>query len=830
LLVLSQKTDNFPLSFTLPVLMFRSAFSHIILFLFLSFSAPYFLQAQIPVRETRAIPALEKIKIDGVLDESVWKDAPGATDFFTYEPTIGEPARFRTRVKVLFDDNALYIGAILFDPSPDSILKELSQRDQGGANADFFWITINPYRDGQNIFRFEVSAANVQTDIKITSGRHDRNWDAVWESHVQITEFGWVVEMAIPFSAIRFPKGEEHNWDVNFWRNVRRTREISSWNFVDRTKRDPGSQDGRLTGIRDIKTPFRLSLFPYVSGYVENNPIGNTYAYSAGMDLKYGISESFTLDLTLVPDFGQRKSDDQILNLSPFEVRYGENRQFFTEGTELFTKAGIFYSRRVGKRPSGYSKVSNQLEDKEVIISNPDEAQLRNATKITGRSANGVGIGFFNAMTRKMAAVIEDEFGNQREYETEPFTNYNMLVYDKVFRKYSNINFINTNFYQPSSRKIANVTGTSFKIADNSNLFSFQGTGAYSMRYDTISDKTATGYHYDLNVGKISGTWQYGYGIIIMSNTYNPNDMGYLSRNNDFSQELEARYQVFVPKGRFLNWRTDFSLRHSQLHQPRELIDTRLRLSFNATFRNYYSIGSRADYRPLGYYDHYEPRVPGRYFLLPASFEYNIWMSSDYRKKISYNTSGNIHNRNGLGIYFAFNPRFRLSDKLNFNHQTQFSYTFAEHGYISQINSDSIVFGERDKRTITNTLSGAFVFNNKSAITLNLRHYWSLVDYTGNYYLLNDNGLLSAFYYEKDDDINFNTFNIDLIYSWNFAPGSSMNFMWKNSIYDREVGSGITNEGFIDNLNNTLGLPQTNNFSIKISYYLDYKYLTRSRT
>lgn len=811
--------------------MFRSAFSHIILLVFfLNISALDFLQAQLPVREIRAVRAMERIKIDGTLDESAWKDAPNATDFFTYEPTIGEPARFRTRVKVLFDDNALYIGAILFDSSPDSILKELSQRDQGGANADFFWFTINPYRDGQNIFRFEVSAANVQTDIKLTSGRHDRNWDAVWESHVQITEFGWVVEMAIPFSAIRFPKGEEHNWDVNFWRNVRRTREISSWNFVDRTKRDPGSQDGLLTGIKNIKTPFRLSLFPYVSGYVENNPIGNTYAYSAGMDLKYGISESFTLDLTLVPDFGQRKSDDQVLNLSPFEVRYGENRQFFTEGTELFTKAGIFYSRRVGKRPSGFYNVSDQLEDNEVIISNPDEAQLINATKITGRSANGVGIGFFNAMTKRMVAVIEDEHGNHREYETEPFTNYNMLVYDKVFRKYSNVNFINTNLYQPSSEKIANVVGTSFKIADNSNEFSIQGRGAYTMRYDTISDKTATGYYYDLNVGKISGTWQYGYGLSVMNNTYNPNDMGYLSRNNDFSQEMEVRYQVFVPRGRFLNWRTDFSLRHSQLHQPRELIDTRLRLSFNATFRSYYSIGSRADYRPFGYFDHYEPRVAGRFFALPSSFEYNIWMSSDYRKKVSFNTSGNIHNRNGLGLYFAITPRVRLSDKFNFNHQVQLSYTLSEMGYFTRFNADSIVFGERDKRTVTNTLSGAFVFNNRSAITLNLRHYWSLVDYTGNYYLLNDKGLLSTFNYEKDDDINFNTFNIDLIYSWNFAPGSSMNFMWKNNIYDRNVGSGITDEGFINNLSNTLGLPQTNNFSIRISYYLDYKYLTRDKT
>jgi hypothetical protein len=800
-----------------------------LVFLFLLCSQGYIL-AQPPVRELQAVKSTEKIRIDGGLDEAFWENVPYATDFFTYEPTIGEPARFRSRVKVLYDEDALYIGAVLFDPSPDSILKELSQRDQGGVNADLFWVTINPYRDGQNIFRFEVSAANVQTDIKITSGRHDRNWDAVWESQVEITNYGWVVEMRIPYSAIRFPKSEDHVWDLNFWRSVRRTREVTSWNFVDRTKRDPGSQDGVLTGIRNIKAPFRLSLFPYVSSYVENNPIGNTYAYSAGMDLKYGISESFTLDLTLIPDFGQRKSDDEVLNLSPFEVRYGENRQFFTEGTELFTKAGIFYSRRVGSRPGRYSNVSGQLEENEKIIENPDEAQLINATKITGRSANGVGIGFFNAMTKSMYAVIEDEFGNERRYETQPFTNYNMLVYDKVFRKYSNINLINTNLYQPSSGRIGNVTGTSFKIADNNNEFSFFGRAAYSARYDTISDKTSTGFSYDLNLGKISGTWRYEYGLSVMNNTYNPNDMGYLSRNNELSHSFEIGYQVFVPKGRFLNWRTEFSLRHSNLYLPRDLIDTRLRVTGNATFRNYYSIGLRADYRPFGYNDYYEPRVNGKVFSMPSSFEFNAWTSSDYRKKLSFNTSVNIHNRNGQGLYFAITPRIRVSDKLNFNHETRFNWSFAEYGYLTRFNADSIVFGERDKRTITNTLSGSFVFSNKSAITVNLRHYWSFVDYTSDYYLLQNDGSLASFDFIQDDDINFNTFNIDLIYSWNFAPGSFMNFMWKNSIYDRDIGSGVTEYSFLDNLFNTLGLPQTNNFSVKISYYLDYKYLSRNRS
>ena len=279
-----------------------------------------------------------------------------------------------------------------------------------------------------------------------------------------------------------------------------------------------------------------------------------------------------------------------------------------------------------------------------------------------------------------------------------------------------------------------------------------------------------------------------------------------------------------------MNWRTDFSLRHSNLYFPRDLIDTRLRVTGNATFRNYYSIGLRADYRPFGYNDHYEPRVSGKVFFLPSSYEFNAWMSSDYRKQLSFSTSFNLHNRNGQGLHLGINPRVRVSDKLNFNHEARFNWNFAEFGYFTRFNADSIVFGERDKRTITNTLSGSFVFSNKSAITLNLRHYWSVVDYAGDYYLLQADGSLAPFEFLRDDDINFNTFNIDLIYSWNFAPGSFMNFMWKNSIYDREVGSGITEDSFLNNFFNTLGLPQTNNFSVKISYYLDYKYLSRNRS
>src|SRR6056297_2860023 len=208
-------------------------------------------------KELKAVRASQKVKIDGSLDDEVWVTADFANTFYTYRPTLGELANQQSQVKVVYDDHALYIRALLLD-DPDSVLTTLSKRDDHNVNADKFWITLNPYNDGKNIFRFEVTAANVQSDIKLSARSHDRAWNAVWYSEVAFVEDGWIVEMKIPYDAIRFPTDSEQEWTINFWREVRRTREISSWNFVDRTLQDQGTQDGRLTNIRNIKAPLRL--------------------------------------------------------------------------------------------------------------------------------------------------------------------------------------------------------------------------------------------------------------------------------------------------------------------------------------------------------------------------------------------------------------------------------------------------------------------------------------------------------------------------------------------------------------------------------------------
>lgn len=184
------------------------------------------------------------------------------------------------------------------------------------------------------------------------------------------------------------------------------------------------------------------------------------------MDVKYGINQSFTLDMTLVPDFGQVRSDNQVLNLSPFEVKFDENRSFFTEGTELFSKGDLFYSRRVGARPINFYEVQNQLQANEYVVENPSESRLLNATKISGRTAQGLGIGFFNALTNKMEAVVENNLGERRFIETQPLSNYNILVFDQTLKNNSSVSFINTNVTREGSAYDANLSAFLFNIND----------------------------------------------------------------------------------------------------------------------------------------------------------------------------------------------------------------------------------------------------------------------------------------------------------------------------------------------------------------------------
>jgi hypothetical protein len=209
------------------------------------------------------------------------------------------------------------------------------------------------------------------------------------------------------------------------------------------------------------------------------------------MDMKLGINESFTLDMILIPDFGQVQSDDRVVNLSPYEQYYDEKRAFFMEGTELFSKGDIFYSRRIGSSPINYSAAEDSLRTGEVVRDNPSEPQLINATKLSGKTSAGLGVGVINAMTAKTTATLRDTItGETRTTETGPFTNYNMMVVDKALNKNSYVSFANTNVYRGSDYYTANVSAIDFKLTDTTNTWSVSGIGAVSQKYKPDIENT----------------------------------------------------------------------------------------------------------------------------------------------------------------------------------------------------------------------------------------------------------------------------------------------------------------------------------------------------
>ena len=778
-------------------------------------------------------------KIDGVLNDAAWEDAEPASGFFQYEPHNDRSASYETFVRVLYDDHYLYIGARMLDPEPDKILTEMSLRDgDENLNADKFWIDINPFNDGIYGYSFRVSASGVQTDVNISHGtgrRGDLSWDAVWMSATSITDEGWEVEMKIPYSALRFSTADIQQWGINFWREVRRTRESSSWNFVNRRIGDPVASMGLLNGIEGVKPPLRLALFPYTSGYLEKNGDGSGWkgTFNGGLDLKYGVNESFTIDMTLIPDFGQVQSDAKVLNLSPFEVKFDENRQFFTEGTELFSKADLFYSRRVGARPSGYSQAFGSADENEneIVIENPIETRLINATKFSGRTKSGLGIGIFNAMTAPGRAIIKDTLtGEEREFTTQAFTNYNLVVLDQSLRNNSFISLINTNVVGLIGGYTGNVTGTDFRFLDKTGMYRVSGVAALSQQYFQ-NIENIFGYKYDLSLGKYGGHWQYNYSREVISDTYHQNDLGFLRRNNLISDRVSFSYNIFDPFWKLLNLSGGLSANYNRLYEKGKFTTVNVGYNMRALFESRLFLVFRANYEPFGRRDHFEPRVKGRYYDRGQELEFDLMFSTDYRRRIYID--GNLEYQKIYSEYdqydysIEFAPTLRVSDRLNLTLGLELEKEKNDIGYVAHTDEDNIYFGLRHTTTIENTFRTSYIFNNHLSLGFDLRHYWSRVDYKDRYFLLETNGKLTEIAEDLEvPDINYNAFTIDMKLTWNFAPGSQLTAVWKN-IIDSEQNELI--KGYFNNMNNFLKDPQLNSFSLKVLYYLDYQSLRKNR-
>ncbi|WP_375418673.1 DUF5916 domain-containing protein [uncultured Hymenobacter sp.] len=825
----------------------------------------------------------EAPKLDGLLDEAVWQSAPVTEPFVEQEPRPGQVEKHRTEVRVLYDDAAIYIGAHLHDVAQDSILRELSQRDDIG-NSDWFGVFFDTYHDKLNGYSFIVTPGGVQVDARYSpAGGEDGNWNAVWDSRTALRGTDWLAELRIPYSAIRFSSVEEQLWGLNFGRQRRSTRQVFFWNPVVPTVDGFVNQWGELTGIRGIKPPLRLSLTPYVSAYLNHGPTQEAQdrsttstSFNGGADIKWGINESFTLDATLVPDFGQVQSDNQVLNLSPFEVKFNENRQFFTEGTELFNKGDLFYSRRVGGQPMGYDQVS--LNENEKLVENPGVTRLLNATKVSGRTSKGLGVGVFNAISNDIFAVVRNEgSGEKRQILTQPRTNYNIFVLDQSLKNNSYISLINTNVLRQGSTYDANVTGGLLRLADKKNKYALDVRGFYSRRRGQAFGSDADisnrdGYKYFLSYGKISGnfTWSVDHGI--ESDTYDPNDLGLLFSNNNISQSVNLGYGIYKPFWKLNRLSVNGGYYNSYLYKPARYADNGLFFNLNAATKKFISFGFGMNGPLAARHDFFEPRRRplGRYFVrIPPSWGGGPYLSTDYRKPLALDVSAWVRavaddkatGRTGRRLYeLALSPRWRVNNQLNFRYEVSYSSSRNNIGYVNDGLSfhdgdgkvlaedmrlltafgyrdlDGERYGERDGdallgrrriNTVTNTLSAAYTFTNRMSFTIRGRHYVSNVHYR-DFSRLAPDGQETPVEYQRNRDNTYNAFNIDAVFSWWFAPGSQVSVVWKDAAQSFLQGEEAT-PLYFSNLNGTINTLHNNNLSIKVLYYLDYLTLRPKR-
>lgn len=792
----------------------------------------------LPPKQIAAKRTTSAIKLDGLIDDAAWKDAPAALGYTEFRPTPfrAEDQANRTEVYMLYNDEGIYLGGYCHEKTKDSISTELRGRD-GFGNNDFIGFIFDTYNDKINGFEYFTTPLGEQMDAKMAPSQNGNNedfsWNAVWKSAAVIHNDGWSFEIFLPFSAIRFSKKDIQTWGFNITRRRQKTGQQLTWNPIDVNVNGFLTQEGFWTGLENIKPPLRLQFSPYFSTYANHFPsdqsgIKNwTSSVNGGMDVKYGISQAITLDMTLIPDFGQVKSDNTVLNLTPFETKFEENRSFFTEGTELFTKGGLFYSRRVGGRPLHYYDVYSQAGAGEIIVSNPRNTRLINATKISGRLQGGLGVGIFNALSAKTFAVVEDQNKQQRKIETSPLINYSIIVLDQTLKHNSSISLINTNVLRSGNDYDANVTAVLFDFNDKKNTWNAGGKlGSSNLMGYLPGGKNQTGYTHDLYFGKTSGKFNFNFFQSLTNSNYKINDLGYFTINNTLDHNLYLGYGWTKPTNWYSRLRLNVNISYSRRLKPSMYQNANFNINMNGQLKNLWQTGFFMGYEPAGN-DFYEPHMEGKFFKGWISKFAGGFVQTDNAKKYQFYTELLYVSRS----YFSskkysveLRQRYRFNDKLSMAFGTSLEPQNNNVGF-ADIAGNDIIFGVRDISTVENTFSIKYNFNKKMGIRADMRHYWSKVDYkdaTQNFYKLLDNGKLEhTTTYTGNANQNYNAFNIDAVYTWEFAPGSLINIVWKNT-NPVDNFNQVTKDGYFTNLNNTLDKSHSNNISFKILYFLDY--------
>ncbi len=466
------------------------------------------------------------------------------------------------------------------------------------------------------------------------------------------------------------------------------------------------------------------------------------------------------------------------------------------------------------------------MDSNETLFDNPDVTRLYNAIKLSGRTPGKTGLGFFNAISAPAYATFHNTTDDSyRRVETNPMTNYNCFIYEKIFGKNSYIGFANTFVLRNGLARDAVVSSLQGRKSDKTNKFAVEGFFDYSQVFNAGESAPSSGFRYYVEGGKVSGKFIAKLKHKMVSSTFDCNDMGYLDRKNYYNFGTTIGYNIFKPFGTFMWTINEVNADLSFMYEPSHRTFFTISGKHIYTFRNFHTVGINWLTNPIKSYDYFETRVPGRYLIYPKNYELGGFLSSDYRRKFSLdlNASHRIFlERNRTITKYSISPRWRVTDKLFLVYKWENELKNDNVGFVTVLPDGKIIFGVRDLETVISTFTGTYIFTNTMGLSLRVRHYWSEVQYK-DYYELNANGMVEDYGYSGNADLSFNAFNVDLVYTWQFFPGSELSVVWKNAVY---TSGQFLYGSYLEDVNHVFDSPQSNSLSLKLIWYIDAgKYL-----
>ncbi len=681
-------------------------------------------------------------KVDGFVNDDAWQAVEWQNNFTQQQPYDGKAPSQKTEFKILYNDNSIFAAIRSWDSSPDSIVSRLSRRDDG--DGDAVGIEFDSYHDHQTAFSFIVFSSGVKHEKLITAdgGNEDVSWDAIWDAKTSIDDKGWIAEIEIPLNQLRFNSNEVQEWGLQVGRYIFRKDELSLWQPTPRDAPGWVHQFGHLMGIKGIKPKRQVEIAPYVVGQVERfekeegNPFatGKRHSFNGGLDAKIGITNDFTLDLTVNPDFGQVEADPSEVNLTAYETYFPEKRPFFIEGKNLFdfnfspgdgdgALENLFYSRRIGRHPKGDPEIGDDEYSKI-----PETTSILGAAKITGKTQKGFSVGIMNAITSREEAEIFSN-GDYRYEAVEPFTNYLVASANKEFnesntriatvftstnRNITNgelnfmhknaytggVNFMhqwnNKNYYVLFKSAFSRVEGSPEAILETQTASSryFQRVDATHVSVDSMRT-SFTGHGGLFGIGKGGeGRWRYMASVSWKSPEFEINDVGFVRTVDDIFQVFWVGYRIFEPFSVFRN----FNLNINQWTGHNFAGERGYwggNVNLNAQFKNYWNGGAYVGHQ--GESLNFSALRGGPALIIPGGWNENIWISTDGRKKLTSSFStGYFKSINAESYHFSLGFNYKPSNALvlsispfiqgstkkiqfvdNFEHESNVSYVNA---------------------------------------------------------------------------------------------------------------------------------------------------------